>query len=111
MLDQIFMTGLTEETIPIAREKCPGIPYYLNVSVEWKTNPKTLVQKAQSLGAIGVNLEWQWASRRLVRLCHKAGLLVSVWTVNEPKQIVEMAMIGADNITTRQPDLVCDIIR
>ena len=109
--EQLFMTGLDENSISIAKEKCPGIPYYLNVSVDKDTDLPSLIEKAQALGAIGLNLYWKGASRRLVRLCHRSGLLVSVWTVNDLRPILEMALIGADNITTRRPDLACAVIR
>ena len=109
--EQLFMTGLDENSISIAKEKCPGIPYYLNTSVDEDTDLPSLIEKAQALGAIGLNLNWKDASRRLVRLCHRSGLLVSVWTVNDTRPILEMTLIGADNITTRRPDLACAVIR
>ena len=109
--DRLFMTGLRENDIPAAREKCPGIPYYLNVSVNEDTDLKALAEKTTELGAVGVNLYWEGASRKLVRICHSNGLLVSVWTVNETLPIIEMILIGADNITSLRPDIACSMIR
>ena len=109
--EQLFMTGLREKDIPAAREKCPGIPYYLNVSVNEDTDLKALAKKTTELGAVGVNLYWEGASRKLVRICHANGLLVSVWTVNETQPIIEMILIGADNITSLRPDIACSVIR
>ncbi|MCR5041432.1 MAG: glycerophosphodiester phosphodiesterase [Clostridia bacterium] len=109
--EQLFMTGLDENGIAAVKEKCPGIPYYLNVYADIHTDVRSLVDKALDLGAVGLNLPWENASRRMVRLCHHAGLLVSVWTVDETRPIIEMALIGVDNITTRCPDLVSSLIR
>ena len=108
--DRIFLTGLEEKDIPAAKEKCPGIPYYLNTDVHLFSHPETPAKKALALGAAGINIRWKSASPRLVHACHKLGVQVSVWTVNKPRQIVRMARIGADNITTRRPDLACAAI-
>ncbi len=108
--DQLFITGLREKDIPAAKEKCPGIPYYLNVSVGEDTDLRALAAKTSELGAVGVNLNWEGASRKLVRICHRAGLLVSVWTVNETQPIIEMILIGADNITSLRPDIACSVM-
>ena len=109
--DRIFFTGLEEKDISAAKEKCPGIPYYLNASVNEDTDVQTLADRALALGAVGINVYYNNASRRLVRVCHKSGLLVSVWTVNELQPMIEMALMGVDNITTRRPDLTIRVIR
>ena len=109
--EQIFMTGLDENSISIVREKCPGVPYYLNASVTEDTDVRALVEKTLELGAVGLNINRKDVSPKLARLCHRSGLLLSVWTVNEEQQIIETALMGADNITTRRPDIVCAIIK
>ena len=109
--EQLFMTGLTEDRIHDAIEKCPGIPYYLNTGVNKGDDFSALAGKAASLGAVGINIYWESASPALIKACHKAGLLVSVWTVNDADQILRLALMGADNITTLRPDLACALIR
>lgn len=108
--DRIFLTGLKEQDIPAAKEKCPGVPYYLNTTVHRWTDHDALAQKALSLGAVGINIHWKNASPKLMRTCHAHGVQVSVWTVDETRTIFAMALIGADNITTRRPDLACTLI-
>ena len=41
----------------------------------------------------------------LVSACHEAGLLVNVWTVDDPARIRELADIGVDGIVTNVPDV------
>jgi glycerophosphoryl diester phosphodiesterase len=41
----------------------------------------------------------------LVRLAHDAGLAVNVWTVDDPRRMVELASIGVDGICTDLPDV------
>ncbi len=109
--DRIFLTGLREHDIETAREKCPGIPYYLNAGVSEDDDFAALAKKTARLGAIGVNLYWEDANPKLASVFHKAGLLVSVWTVDTVNIALFMALTGADNITTNRPDLVSALIR
>ena len=41
-----------------------------------------------------------------VAALHEAGIAVSVWTVNEPAEIQQVAALGVDSITTNYPDRV-----
>lgn len=43
-------------------------------------------------------------SPRFVRAAHRAGVLVHVWTVDEPREIARMLDWGADGIITDRPD-------
>lgn len=108
--EQIFMTGLDENGIPAAEEKCPGIPYYLNTSADKNTDLNALAEKAVQLGATGININHRYVTPELIKVCHKNGLLVSVWTVDELKRMLELAAMGADNITTRHPDIASPVI-
>ena len=109
--DRIFFTGVEEKDVPAVREKCPGIPYYLNADVSEDTDFRALAQKTADLGAVGINIYWKNASPALVRAFHQKGMPVSVWTVNEAKDALLSALLGVDNITTRRPDAVCGLIR
>ena len=109
--DRIFFTGITENDVPAAREKCPGIPYYLNTDVTEDADLDALLEKTKALGAVGLNIHYESATPLLIRLFHKNGMPVSVWTVNEPKAVFRLALYGVDNITTRSPDVVCGLIK
>ena len=109
--DQIFFTGVNEQMVATVREKCPGIPYYLNASVSKDDDVKALAEKTEELGAVGINLDWTCVSPELIAAFHKKGMPVSVWTVNEAADIIQMALAGADGITTRRPNTACDVIR
>ena len=39
----------------------------------------------------------------LVERCHAAGLLVNVWTSNDPSRLVELAALGVDGVCTDVP--------
>ncbi len=109
ILDRIFFTGIEEDDIPAVREKCPGIPYYLNMEIQEDDDFQALAEKTASLGAAGININWKSASPGLVSVFHKNGLPVSVWTVNEEEKVLRVALFGVDNITTRRPDIACKL--
>ena len=109
--EQIFFTGIEEKDVAAVREKCPGLPYYLNSGVSEDEDLNALAEKVAALGAVGLNTYWGNATPELIRVFHKNGMPVSVWTVNEPKDVYRVALYGADNITTRSPDIVCDLIK
>ena len=50
-------------------------------------------------------------SLRFVRLAHKAGLAVQVWTVDEPEDIRRLLDWGVDGIISDRPDLAAKVVR
>lgn len=110
VLDRIFFTGLEERDIPIAKEKCPSVPYYLNTGVSRFTSVRKLAKKVRALGAVGVNVNKHCLTRRLTRVFHAEGLLVSVWTIDQKNRALVALMLQPDNITTRRPDLIWSLL-
>ena len=109
--EKIFFTGVDDKMVPAVREKCPGVPYYLNTAVRRSDDVKALVKKTVALGAVGINLKWKDASPQLIGAFHEKGLPVSVWTVYRENDAIKMVRYGVDNITTRRPDLVCRLLK
>lgn len=50
-------------------------------------------------------------SHRFVRLAHRAGLPVQVWTVNEAEQARRLLGWGVDGLISDQPDVVIEALR
>lgn len=67
------------------------------------TNPGAI---ATGLHATHVGLRFNTATRSLVNVLHKAGLIVLVYTVNTPAGITKMKTLGVDGIISDFPDLV-----
>ncbi len=110
VLEQIFFTGLFEQDIPIVREKCPSVPYYLNANISRFANVKKLAKKVRALGALGVNVSTHSLSPRLTRVFHQEGLLVSVWTIDRKTEALYVLSMQPDNVTTRKPDLIWSLL-
>ena len=110
VLPQIFLTGIFTQDVPAVREKCPGVPYYLNADIRWRTDVERLADEAKKLGAMGLNVNHKALTKKLVRACRSRGLLVSVWTVNRARRAKRVLSLQPDNITTRRPDLLSRLI-
>jgi glycerophosphoryl diester phosphodiesterase len=113
--DRIFFTGINSEDVEMVKNECPIVPYYLNYDVK-KGNKHTaeylneLVKIVKDSGAVGINFNKDSATKDLVDTFHNNDLLVSIWTVNEEKDMYKILYFAPDNITTRQPDKLKDII-
>jgi len=94
-----FLTGIGKKDIPTVQD-C-GLPYYLN-------SPD--IAAAKALGALGPNIYYGQCTKKLVRAARAQDLLVSVWTVDSLAAMRRMLRLGVDNITTRRPDALLEII-
>lgn len=50
-------------------------------------------------------------SPRFVKLAHRAGLVVQVWTVDEPDDIRRLLDWGVDGIISDRPDVAAEVVR
>ncbi len=112
---RIFYTGIGLEFVEAVKKDSPEVPYYLNVSVDKpkKQTPEylqSLVKLVKDNGAIGINFNKDHATKELVDTFHDNDLLVSIWTVNKKRKMYKILFLGPDNITTRRPDKLKDIL-
>jgi len=109
VLPHVFFTGVFADWADVVREAAPKIPYYINVNFPGDDLP-ALAREIIALGGIGLNTRYQAASKEMADIMHENGLLLSVWTANEPADMRRMLSFDADNITTRRPDILRDIL-
>ncbi len=107
--EQLFFTGVFAEDVSAVERSCPQIPFYLNYSVNSHDNDDIaylshIIETVQNCGAIGINIHYKGASKRLVEAFHSEGLLVSLWTVNGKLALCRSLTLCPDNITTKRPE-------
>lgn len=60
-----------------------------------------LIRMAAELSATTFNIPEQYASNEHIQFFHANGIMLSVWTVNEPDEITRLLQLGVRNITTK----------
>lgn len=116
ILDRIFYTGIEADKVAAVKKNSPGVKYYLNTKViKWKKKNekyiRSLVKLTKDNGAAGLNINFRGASKKMVEIFHQEGLEVSIWTVNKEKHMHKALTLGCDNITTRQPSMLIEILK
>lgn len=111
---RVFFTGVEEASV--ARVKAESsIPYYLNQGPDQErrddpTYAQELADKIIALGGIGINCNHLDMSKTIVEVLHRNGLLVSLYTINKAEDLCRALALGPDNITTKEPTLLMQII-
>ena len=113
--NRIFYTGINEADVETVKKDSPEVRYFLNVDVDKsKATEKeylmSLVEKVKNAGAIGINFNYKNATKELVEVFHENKLFVSIWTVNDEYNMYKILSMTPDNITTRNPDELNEIV-
>lgn len=113
--NRIFFTGIKTDDVEKVKKACPRIRYYLNIDVDKGSNTdseyiKSLINEVKNTGAIGINFNYKSVSDDIVKAFHANMLYVSVWTVDDELSMYEVLSVAPDNITTRNPDVLCGIL-
>jgi len=66
---------------------------------------------AVAAGHVGLHPFDRTVTRELVGMAHDAGLLINVWTVDDPARIEELAEMGVDGIVTNVPAVAAAVLR
>lgn len=114
LTDRAFYTGVFTDWIDKVKvTSC--VPYYLNDSVKRsKRNDaetlNALADKVIKLGAVGLNTNYKNATPLMMKIFHARGIPVSVWTINGKIRAKKYIKMGADNITTKKPEIFAKLI-
>lgn len=114
LTERVFYTGVFRDWVDTVK-KSSAIPYYLNhkITAEEAENAELLQKLAEeivSIGAIGVNSHFGNATPLVTEIMHKNGLLVSLWTVNKTSDAANVFACLPDNITTKKPHLISNML-
>lgn len=113
--DRVFLTGIDMLDVNKVKQFCPDISYYLNYSpsrikIFSEENQQKILDMLDKSGAIGINCNYIFASRTLSELLHNNGYKLSEWTVDKKYQMKRALINNPDNITTRHPDKLKEVI-
>lgn len=114
--EQSFLTGIEMMNVKALKESdCANMEYYLNyipsrAKVFFDDYRTKLIELLEDTGAVGINCNYKYANSQLSNLLHKKGYKLSVWTVDKERTAKKMLAIKPDNITTKDPEMINNVI-
>jgi glycerophosphoryl diester phosphodiesterase len=107
--EQLTVISFQAETVAEARQRLPELKaYYLasfrqGATQAWTPDADMLIQRAQEIGAHGLNLSaFGPVDREFVQQVKAAELELYVWTVDDPELARKMIEAGVDGNTTNR---------
>lgn len=116
LVERSFLTGIEVINVKAVKESdCANMDYYLNykpirTKIFFDEYRQKLIDLLEETGAIGINCNYKYANSQLSTLLHKKGYKLSVWTVDKERNARKMLVIKPDNITTKDPDMIVNVI-
>lgn len=115
LTNQVFLTGIEESQANDVSEYCPDVAFYINcvpsrIKIFADDYQQEIIEMLEATGAVGINCNYANASRTLSDLLHKNGYMLSIWTLDTTRQMKRALIIKPDNITTRNPDKLQEVI-
>lgn len=116
LAEQSFLTGIEMINVKALKESdCANMEYYLNyipsrAKVFFDDYRTKLIELLEDTGAVGINCNYKYANSQLSNLLHKKGYKLSVWTVDKERTAKKMLAIKPDNITTKDPEMINNVI-
>lgn len=98
--DRLILISFRHKALQRALKACPEI----HIGASFKQLTPASIRKALKMGAQYVLPHYKSVSRRLIERAHKKGLKIGVWTVNSPRDVERMRVLGADAIMTDYPE-------
>ncbi len=97
--DRVLILSSHMRALDSARRLRPDLRMVLHLST-WRPDPTA------ARGYWGVGFEDRTARPRIIALAQSLGLATTVYTVNEPRRMLELAALGVTGIFTDRPDLL-----
>lgn len=116
LVENSFLTGIETINVKAVKESdCADMDYYLNYipsrsRIFFDEYRQKIIDLLEETGAVGINCNYKYAGAQLSNLLHKKGYKLSVWTVDSERKAKKMLVIKPDNITTRNPDMIKNVI-
>ena len=105
MLEQVSIISFSYGVCKEAVKQIPGI------TVQYLTGDKTPYElKNDGIKGMDYHHSLTLVNAEWIDQAHELGLVVNVWTVDDPEKIQTFAQLGVDYITTNKPELAKKII-
>ena len=107
MVNRIRVLSFSADSLRKIKELDASVPTVFLVA---KPN-KNPVQATLEIPADELGILHTQATLTIVEEAHRRGILISVWTVDDPEDMKRMISLGVDRITTNYPDRLIQLLR
>ena len=118
--DRLIFTGSVTDCMHF-RERHPELTVFINAEelvsgfyepyLAGRPDPaaeELLLKRCRQAGFDILNINYRVCSEKFFRRCREEGIGLSVWTVNDPADMLRMMTEGVENLTTRA---VCEALK
>lgn len=105
-LPQPFLSSFKDASLAAARAAAPEYPFALLIDPVGDD----ALDRARRLGAVGISIDGRTAAVPRAVAIKQAGLLLSLYTINDPAVARAWLAMGADCIITDVPDTILRIL-
>ena len=96
----VLVSSFRAECLEVARQRAPGLR--VGWLVGWLDDARAALERAAQRGYSALHPFVTQVDEALVSEAHRAGLALSVWTVNAPADLDQMCRLGVDAVITDQ---------
>jgi glycerophosphoryl diester phosphodiesterase len=102
--DRVIIQSFDMRTLQYLHVKYPAVKTALLLEFSMASNLQEKIKKLGFMPNI-ISPHYKAIYRGMVDDCHKQGMLVIPWTINDRRQMDELKALGVDGIITDYPDL------
>jgi len=109
MLDQVVVSSFSPEALRLMKITDPAVitATLFNKELHTDRDPLEIIQE---VGSRGFNISGKRLTAAMVERCHRHGIPVAVYTVNEPDEIRRLIELGVNAVFTDHPDLMIEVL-
>lgn len=112
ILNRVIITSFDAECLRMIKTWEPSAVTALDPDKQDGTySPRQLCEKAQACNANLLLHRYETLTDNIVKECHRSGLNLWTWTVNQEIDMLRMIEIDVDGIMTDYPHLLAQVIR
>jgi glycerophosphoryl diester phosphodiesterase len=108
MLDRVVVSSFSPEALRLMKITDPAVitATLFNKELHTDRDPLEIIME---VGSHGFNISGKRLTAEMVERCHKHGIPVAVYTVNEPSEMRRLMELGVDAVFTDHPDLMLEV--
>jgi glycerophosphoryl diester phosphodiesterase len=109
MLDRVVVSSFSPEALRLMKITDPAVitATLFNKELHTDRDPLEIIME---VGSHGFNISGKRLTAEMVERCHKHGIPVAVYTVNEPSEMRRLMELGVDAVFTDYPDQMLEVV-